>query len=196
MTRETLLRTTVRLISEGGEAKVRLADVAQQSGLSIGAIQHHFSSREELVAAAQVERLMGNTESDISAISSLLGSSNSVSEFRGAMRAITLNVIDRSRADLRLERISSLAAIHGRPESRSAASALLTKLSGVFADVIRGLQDRGYLRPELDPAAVAVFIQAYALGMVVADLQEPAVDAESLAVVIDRFMDSVLVPDG
>jgi hypothetical protein len=48
----------------------------------------------------------------------------------------------------------------------------------------------------LDPAAVAVFIQAYALGMVVADLQEPAVDAESLAVVIDRFMDSVLMPDG
>lgn len=64
------------------------------------------------------------------------------------------------------------------------------------SDVIRGLQDRGYLRPELDPAAVAVFIQAYALGMVVADLQEPAVDAESLAVVIDRFMDSVLMPDG
>jgi AcrR family transcriptional regulator len=142
MTRETLLRTTVRLISEGGEAKVRLADVAEQSGLSIGAIQHHFSSREELVAAAQVERLLGNTESDITAIASLLGSSNSV------------------------------------------------------ADVIRGLQDRGYLRPELDPAAVAVFIQAYALGMVVADLQEPAVDAESLAVVIDRFMDSVLMPDG
>jgi len=31
---------------------------------------------------------------------------------------------------------------------------------------------------------------------VVADLQEPAVDAESIAAVIDRFMDSVLVPDG
>ena len=197
MTREQLLKTTVELIAERGEARVRLADVAESSGLSIGAIQHHFRSREELIAAAQVERLVGNAESDIMTIASVLGSASSVLEIRGALHAMTRNVIDSSRAGIRLERISSLAAIHGRPESQAVASALLSRLNVVFADTVRELQHRGFIHRELDPAAIAVFIQAYALGMVVADLQEPAVAADGLAEVIDRFMDAVLTePSG
>ena len=61
-----------------------------------------------------------------------------------------------------------------------------------FAASIRGLQAKGLLRGDVDPMALGVFVQAYALGMMIADLVEPAVPSDSLAAVVDLFMNAVL----
>ena len=67
-----MLQSAVELIAERGEAGLRLADVADRWGMSIGAIQHHFPSRDRLVAEAQLERFIGPAEADIKAIEEML----------------------------------------------------------------------------------------------------------------------------
>lgn len=187
-----MLQSAVQLIVERGEAGLRLADVADRSGMSIGGIQHHFRSREQLVAEAQLERFVGPARADIKAIEEMLAAAGTVAEVRGALSAITRAVVDRSRALQRMERLSSLSAAHGRPDVYETVKAQVSELSEQFAASIRGLQAKGLVRGEVDPMALGVFVQAYALGMVIADLVEPAVPSESLAAVVDLFMDAAL----
>lgn len=187
-----MLQSAVELISERGEAGLRLADVADRSGVSIGAIQHHFHSRDQLVAEAQLERFIGPAEADITAIEGMLAAAETVAQVRVALSAITRAVVDRSRAVQRMVRLSSLSAAHGRPEVYSTVQSQVSELSRQFAGAIRDLQSKGLVRGDVDPMALGVFVQAYALGMVIADLVEPAVPDESLAAVVDLFMDAVL----
>ena len=187
-----MLQSAAELIAELGEAHVRLVDVADRSGLSIGAIQHHFRSRDRLVAEAQLERFVGPAQADVEAIDTMLSSAGSVAEVRDVLSLITRAVVDRSRTLQRMDRLSSLSAAHGRPDLYEAVQAQVSELSEQFAAAVRGLQVRGLVRGDVDPMALAVFVQAYALGMVIADLVEPAVPAESLAAVVDLFMDAVL----
>ena len=187
-----MLQSAAELIAELGEAHVRLVDVADRSGLSIGAIQHHFRSRDRLVSEAQLHRFVGPARADIEAIEAMLDSARSADEVRAGFVAVTRAVVDRSRALRRMDRLSSLSAAHGRPDVYEAVKAQVSELSEQFAAAIRGLQVRGLVRGDVDPTALAVFVQAYALGMVIADLVEPAVPAESLAAVVDLFMNAVL----
>jgi AcrR family transcriptional regulator len=50
-TRRKLLEAAVRVSQESGYANLTISKVAQHAGLTNGAMQHHFSSRDELVLA-------------------------------------------------------------------------------------------------------------------------------------------------
>lgn len=52
LTREALLRSTVEVLSTEGWAAATVATVAQRAGVSRGAAQHHFPTREDLITAA------------------------------------------------------------------------------------------------------------------------------------------------
>lgn len=52
LTRQRLLETTVRCLAERGWSATTVSVVAQEAGISRGAAQHHFPTREALVVAA------------------------------------------------------------------------------------------------------------------------------------------------
>lgn len=52
LTRQRLLETTVRCLAERGWQHTTVSVVAQEAGISRGAAQHHFPTREKLVVAA------------------------------------------------------------------------------------------------------------------------------------------------
>ena len=54
--REQLLSAALRAIVDRGAASVRLRDIAAEAGVSIGALQHHFESRDEIVTQAFLMR--------------------------------------------------------------------------------------------------------------------------------------------
>jgi AcrR family transcriptional regulator len=193
VSKDRLLTAAIELIAERGEAKLRLADVAERAGTSIGAVQHHFRNRERLVAQAQVERFIQPARRDITAIRELLENAETADEVRVALAAVTRSVVDRTRSEQRMARLSSLSAVHGRPDARAVMTAELSRLTEEFADAIRGSQTKGFVRQDIDPMAISVFVQAYALGMAIADMVEPASGDETLASVIDLFVTSILV---
>ena len=53
-TRERILEATLACLSEKGYAATSTNDVVRQAGVSRGALNHHFSSKSDLVAAAAV----------------------------------------------------------------------------------------------------------------------------------------------
>ncbi len=52
MQRVRVLEVAERLVGTHGFSKVRLRDIAREAGLSIGALQHHFETRDQLLKEA------------------------------------------------------------------------------------------------------------------------------------------------
>jgi AcrR family transcriptional regulator len=190
--RERILVAALETLETDGEAAVRFVDVAQRAGVAISVITHHFGSREGLIEELHAHRYHGLNATDVAALTDLTRSAKDRESYVAGLSAITRQVVDAARYEARLTRIVSIGAAHGRPELlarvRQEATAMLDQLTALF---IAG-QARGFFDRTIEPRAVATFVHAYAVGMIVADLDEQPADRADITTVIDRFATSLL----
>ncbi len=191
--RERLLQAAVRHLDTRSAADLRVTAIAAEAEVAIGLIRHHFGSRDGLVADAQKRRIEGATRDDISAIHLLLSAADAKGLWAG-LELLTRALIDRQRASTRLSRFAAVATAHGRPEVRSAIGETLSSLIDELTGVITEARERGLIAPDLEPRAVATFIQSYALGLLVHDLDPEQVDDEALIAVVMAAVRAILVP--
>lgn len=57
---DTILTVSAKLFCEKGYDKTSLQDICKESGISKGAIYHHFASKEEILNAVTEQHLKGN----------------------------------------------------------------------------------------------------------------------------------------
>ena len=194
--RERLLRAAVRHLATHGEAELRVTEIAEEADVAIGLIRHHFGSRDGLVAAAQIRRIEGATREDVASARAVLSTAGSTDDLLARIDGLTRAVIDRTRAEVRLSRFAAIATAHGRPEAREAIGGALGDLLDELAGLIREAQEKDLARSDLDPRAIATFIQSYSLGLIVHDLNADRMDADALVAVIGTALRAVLTPQG
>jgi AcrR family transcriptional regulator len=188
--RERILRAAVDIIAAEGEAALRLADVAAAAGVALSLTTHYFRTRDHLVAEALAERFAGLVRDDLRRIARLVREGDG-GAFREGLTRLTADVLDRRRATQRLARIAAVGGAHGRPDLAQRLGEETAALLDELAVVIRSAQESGLVRADLDPRALATFLQAYSLGMVVADLDARPSDRADVQAVIDVFMGCV-----
>lgn len=190
--RDRILAAAVEIVGRAGEAGLRFVDVAEQAGVAISAITHHFATREGLLNEVHARRYAGLTETDLEGAKALAVESRDRTHLEAGISALTDAVVDAARAQVRLDRIVSLGAIHGRPDLAAKVRQTATALIDALAMTITIAQARGLIERKLEPRVLATFLQAYAVGMIVTDLDETPVPREDLARFIDRLIFSVL----
>jgi AcrR family transcriptional regulator len=192
--RARLLDAAVRWLEHNSEVDLRMATIAEEAGVTIALITHHFGSRDGLIAAAQRVRVAGALSQDIEFMRDVLANPVSVEEFRDQLEKLMRAVFDNARAQRRLARMAALASAHGRDDLRHELGAEVTDMLSVVSDTVERAQWRGVFRGDLDPRATAVFIQALTLGVVLADLDEQAPEWEKVLHVVMLAFDSLLMP--
>lgn len=195
--RERILAAAVEIVGRDGEAGLRFVDVAEQAGVAISAITHHFATREGLLNEVHARRYAGLTEIDLAGAKALAEEARDRAHLEAGISALTDAVVDAARAQVRLDRIVSLGAIHGRPDLAAEVKRTATALIDALAMTITIAQARGLVARRVEPRVLATFIQAYAVGMIVADLDETPVPRAELARFIDQLIFTVLTdPEG
>ena len=126
----------------------------------------------------------------------MISTAGSTDDLLARIDGLTRAVIDRTRAEVRLSRFAAIATAHGRPEAREAIGGALGDLLDELAGLIREAQEKDLARSDLDPRAIATFIQSYSLGLIVHDLNADRMDAEALVAVIGTALRAVLTPQG
>jgi hypothetical protein len=63
-------------------------------------------------------------------------------------------------------------------------------ITSEYISVIVEAQAHGWVRPDLDSSALAVFIQAYSFGIIVDDIAKTKTDIDSLARIIESFYEN------
>jgi AcrR family transcriptional regulator len=192
-TRERVLDIVLEQLEEGGEAAVRMDDLHDRSGVSIGSIYHHFGDRDGVIAAAQLRRFARYAEAEIAALSHIVERAGSVAEFRRSVRQLTVRTASQVRVAERWGRIGVLGSTIGRPALRDEVRAVQTRLTDEFQAHIAQGQARGFFRSDLDSRALAAFIEAYSLGLALNDLDEHAVDEQAWEKVVWAVLDGLIV---
>jgi len=194
-TRDRVIDVVLELLEEGGEAAVRIDEVRDRSGVSIGSIYHHFRDRDGLIAAAQVRRYARYAEAEIAALSDIVQRSRDVAQFRRSIRHLTLHAGSEVRTAERWARVAVLGSTVGRPELEAEVRAIQTRLTDEFQARVSQGQARGFFRSDLDARAVALFVEAYSLGYVLNDLDAHAVPEKAWEQVVWSVLDALIVAD-
>lgn len=94
----------------------------------------------------------------------------------------------------RFERMTALAKAVHTPRMHKILGAEQERLNESIADLYRVVLDKGWGNPNLDPRAVAVFIQSYTLGKVVDGVTTDHMQGSDWLNLINTVLESAIFP--
>lgn len=193
--RQRILDAAVEVIDIDGDASLRVTDIADRAGVAPGLINHHFGSRDGLVAVAQAERFVSSVVTDFKGLVGILESDDSDHDTSEALRVFLSAAVRRKRAENRMRRTTALASAHGRPALRARISETVGLTIDGAANVVALGQARGLFQPDMDVRAAGTVMLSMGLGYVIADFDvRPASEAD-LADVVNAMLDGVFLAD-
>ncbi|SDY03857.1 regulatory protein, tetR family [Amycolatopsis xylanica] len=184
---EALLRLTAR---EGLEA-VSLRHVATEAGVSMGAVQHYFKTKDEMLLYA----LQYQDDVREQRITASLASAGDSPAPREILRACLVEIIptdDRSTSEW-LVGVAYFIRALASPSMAEVYTENLPKLFEFFADQIRRAQSSGEVSPERNPHREAEILWALADAQGTSILLGQRTPAEAVALLdyhLDRLFEA------
>src|SRR5579875_3809619 len=157
--RRELADAACRVIARNGLAGTTLADVADESGWSIGSIRHYFPNKDELVAAALWR--VGERVDD--RIRQRTAGGMTVSDLR--LAAAELLPLDPDRREMALVHLAFLAQVAVTPELAAAAEGAAHRLQEPLAARIAHAVRAGELPAHLDAGNEAARLRVLLDGL-------------------------------
>ena len=171
-----MLQTTIEAIERGGEASVRVREVAAAVGVSFPSLYHFFGSREGLIEEALAEIYVRSVREFTEGASKRISRCDSAQDFRAAIEELAAAVYNPTRAVHRLTRAGVLGGASGRPRLAARVAAVQDEANRALADVLREPQRRGWVRPGLDLVTFGAWLTGITLGRVLIELGGSSTD--------------------
>ena len=191
-TKARLTEVTASLIDAHGSQGFTVEQLLETSKISKGSLYHHFEDFHDVIMHAQVLRFARYVDEDIAILTRVLLASDSKDDMLNRLDAVSRATHDPSRATRRGDRVEILAGARHSERMKSALGPTQAHLTSAIADLVREMQAKGYITTDLDPAAVAVFIQAYSLGLIVNDVSSDPIDLDKWHAMISHMTRGLL----
>lgn len=162
--REKILELAIDAINEGGEAAVRVNDIAALAGVTVPTLYRYFGSRDGLVVAAQTQRFRLTQNVDTGIFATALSKVKTPEQFRKAiLKELPLH-FEEDRFELRQVRLNALGSAANRPDLKAAIAQVQFEGASGLAAALKPYQDRGWIRKDVDLLALAYFYMGQILG--------------------------------
>lgn len=182
-TRERILVAAGRVFARKGFRAASLDEVAQDAGLTKGAIYWHFDSKNELFFALLDHKFAQHTAS----VPDELRAAAATADPRRAVTTLLKAGFDRLRADADWPRLYLEFIAQARDDSLRARLAQFHAAShALVATYVRAMQDAGLAPRDRDPHTAALFWCALFDGLLLSWLVNPATD---LDMQVERIVD-------
>ena len=191
-TKVHLTEAAATLIDEHGSQGFTVEQLLETSNISKGSLYHHFEDFHDVIMQAQVLRFARYVEEDIAALTNVLLASTSREDMFGRLDQISRATHDPARSVRRADRIEILAGARHSEKMKNALAPTQAHLTSAIADLVREMKAKDFINQDLDPTAVAVFIQAYSLGLIVNDVSNEPIDMEKWHTMISRMTRGLL----
>lgn len=175
----TVLEAVAQRLRDGDETRLRIPEVCAATGVNYGSVYHHFGSREGVIDAAY-EMMFGEiVDGDIAAIHEAIDEADDLASFLVAATRILRSVtMGEERLSNRSMRLRIVAASVTRPQLRAMIGATQARITDELTLAIMTCQERGWIRPGLDPRALAVYSQVIVFGRSLDDASEEPISEE------------------
>lgn len=174
--RDRIVECAAGLIAERGVDHVGLDDILTAAGVGKGQLYHYFDDRDALIQAAVSRRCQQVRE----ALDGMFGELDSLAELERQLDAF-VGIYEETLAGCPIGRIASEVAGRNEGAQRQVQTAF-DAWQALFADLFARLRDRGDLRPDADPRALATALLAALEGGQI--LSQTRNDAASLRIAV------------
>jgi AcrR family transcriptional regulator len=194
-TRQLLLETAVEVIGEVGLDAVDMSMVIKRAGVTTGALYHHFRDFGHLLEEAMAVRFPVGVRESLAMITEGLASATTLEEYQQFMRDLAVASQAPGNKARRMERARYLAIAFSSESMRKVIAQQQQEMTAQLTAALEEVSRRGWLRTDLSPKAVAIFIQAYTLGRIVDDITDDPVDPDEWINLIVTVMTRALSAD-
>jgi len=177
-TKTHLLETAIGLIDEHGAHGFTVDGLLEKSKISKGSLYHHFTDFGDVIEQAQVMRFARSVDEDAAQLISVLSSATSADDLFSRIDLILNVTTQPERSQSRIDRSEIIGIAAHSEKFAKALGVEQQRLTAAFADMIYELQNRGWIRSDLNPQVIATFLQAYSLGYVLNDISAEPVAAQ------------------
>lgn len=189
-TRHVIVEAAATILKTAGVAHFHVDDVLAATALTRGAVYHHFHNVDDLVESALLATFVEGIEANLANVRQVMSSASSFDEFRtGILQANVLYATNEGLRSVRTLRAHALAATGSGDRMAAALARQQQRLTDAYIEVITEAQHKGWVRTQLSPEALAVFIQAYSFGVILDDVSERHIEPASWADLIADFFD-------
>lgn len=175
--RDRILDAAVEMIESGGEASVRVTQIAEKVGVTQPALYHHFKDRSALITAAYVRWFERHLLMDIppsQTIKTVVTRDDYIQRFR---ETIAWGLTPDRRYS-RSVRVAVLGAAQTNPQLRAELNRINHAFFLSIADNIRIGQENGWARADIDPLATAYWLNGQVTARFIAEMNDDEVDLD------------------
>ena len=168
--RAALIDAALKTILAHGIDAVRIDDIAREVGVTKDSLYWHFEDRQGLIKEALAEQIRRMSAETIDAVSeAIIGSSNK-NDYLSRIIPFIIDPFDKSQVLERWGRLGVLVETRNDPELKKLMSDVQVRHLEVAVELMTEAQERGFLREDLDPRAIAVALNVINLGSTIIDV--------------------------
>lgn len=170
-TRDRLVAAVIELSGDRPTDEVKVEEVLGLTGISTGSLYHHFEDFGHLQEMAMVERYRELLKAGLVIVEAALDEATSFEDVQQRVAAAGIAYGKLNTPQSRFERARILAKAEHHERLREELSTAQQEVTDALTDMLaRAQRDGGWINPDVDPRALAVFVQAYTFGRLVDDL--------------------------
>ena len=194
-TERRILMAAVALVDEHGEAGLRISDVVEASGRSVGSIYHFFGNREGLVEAVRAYRFDPTWAEDLAQMQAVVAQVETLDQLLDAVEIVQASYLEADRHEVLWQRVAAIGSARARPNLRAVLAEKQQAETAAFEEMIEMLQSRGIVGESVDVYDAAVFLQAFTFGRILAILDGTgSLSKDDWLATARRAMEGILRP--
>lgn len=168
--RAALIDAALKTILAHGIDAVRVDEIAREVGVTKGSLYWHFEDRQGLIKEALAEQIRRMSAETIDAVSEAIVGSSNKNDYLSRIIPFIIDPFDKSQVLERWGRLGVLVETRNDPELKKLMSDVQVRHLEVAVELMTEAQERGFLREDLDPRAIAVALNVINLGSTIIDV--------------------------
>lgn len=169
-TRQKLIDAATELMQEFALEAITTDMVLAHSGISKGSLYHHFEDLADLVETVLISQFSRIVDENAIFLRNTIENAQNSAEILASLRSLTEVLQAAERRSARVNRARLIVFSHDNPRLAKKLADEQNRLTSAYRDTIKLGIKRGLVRPDINPFAMAVFIQSFTLGKLIDDI--------------------------
>ena len=175
-TRTRLIEATIEAIADGGEASVRVHNIAEKAEVREPSVYHFFKNRKELVDIAQAERYRRSYIEMFLPFQAMVDNATNAEEFEKALRQLFAGSYRPERHQARAARVNVWGSAQSSEHLAEVVNAVNLDVARQFGTLLSHCQEKGWVRGDLDPMMLGLWAMGQINSRNMAEMDEENFD--------------------
>ena len=163
-TRQRLIDLALIELDTKGPSGFDLDGLLAKAKISKGSLYHHFGSKNGLIVAAEMHRVLANYDQGNRLLRLLIENTKNINEFASHMDLMVRTATNEESEMNRRRRIRAIATAHHSPELAKEVKKSQVEGTNYMAETMQIAVNNGWLRPDINVRAFSYWQQGMFFG--------------------------------